>query len=51
MVYTPSHAVCVEPQTATPNALALPRVAAQAAGVRFLKPGATLTARLDLTWA
>jgi len=50
VVYTPEHAVCVEPQTALPNALALPEPAARAAGVRFLEPGETLAARFELSW-
>lgn len=51
VVYTPPHAVCVEPQTAQPNALALSPAAARAAGVRFLEPGETLAARLELSWS
>jgi aldose 1-epimerase len=50
VVYTPEHAVCVEPQTATPNALALPEAEAAAAGVRFLDAGETFEARLSLSW-
>lgn len=51
VVYTPAHAVCVEPQTAPPNALGLQPAAARAAGVRFLEPGETLAARLELSWS
>lgn len=51
VVYTPWNAVCVEPQTAIPNALALPETDARSAGVRFLGPGETLTARFELAWA
>ena len=51
VVYTPRGAVCVEPQTAQPNALALPATVARAAGVRFLAAGETMSARLDLLWA
>ena len=50
-VYTPWNAVCVEPQTALPNALALPGVDAERAGVRFLEPGGRLTSTMSLHWA
>ncbi|HJP90168.1 MAG TPA: hypothetical protein VJ850_14130 [Candidatus Limnocylindrales bacterium] len=50
VVYTPWNAVCVEPQTAPPNALALPEAAARAAGVTFLAPGETMAGRLALRW-
>lgn len=49
-VYTPEGAVCVEPQSAFPNALALPQAAAEAAGVHFLGAGESLVARLELAW-
>jgi aldose 1-epimerase len=50
VVHTPAVGVCVEPQTAPPNALALPEPAARAAGVRFLDAGETLTARFEIAW-
>lgn len=50
VVFTPWNAVCVEPQTAPPNALALPEAEARAAGVRFLGAGETMSARLSLRW-
>jgi aldose 1-epimerase len=50
VVYTPWNAVCVEPQTAPPNALALPEAEARSAGVRFLEAGETMAARLELRW-
>lgn len=50
VVHTPAGAVCVEPQTAPPNALALEPPEAWAAGVRLLETGETLSARLVLTW-
>lgn len=50
VVHTPAAGVCVEPQTAPPNALALPASAARAAGVRFLAPGETFTASLEIAW-
>jgi aldose 1-epimerase len=43
VVYTPPHAVCVEPQTAPPNALA-------ATGARILEAGETLTSSVVLAW-
>jgi aldose 1-epimerase len=50
VVHTPARGVCVEPQTAAPNALALPEPAARAAGVRFLEAGETFTARFEIAW-
>lgn len=50
VVYTPWNAVCLEPQTAPPNALALPEADARAVGVRFLAAGETMSARLELLW-
>jgi aldose 1-epimerase len=50
VVHTPASGVCIEPQTAPPNALALPEPDARAAGVRFLAAGETLTASLQLDW-
>jgi aldose 1-epimerase len=51
VVYTPAHAVCVEPMTAWPNALALPQAAAARAGARYLEPGETLAASMRIAWA
>lgn len=51
VVYTPDHAVCVEPQTALPNALALPRAEAAAAGIRLLAPGDALSTRMTISWS
>jgi aldose 1-epimerase len=50
VVFTPPGAVCVEPETAWPNALALPRPAATAAGARFLAAGERLGGRLVIAW-
>jgi aldose 1-epimerase len=50
VVYTPPNAVCIEPQTAQPNALALREAEARAAGVRFLARGEALTARFRVEW-
>lgn len=50
VVHTPPTGVCVEPQTAAPNALALPPASARTAGVRFLAAGETLTASLNIRW-
>lgn len=51
VVHSPPRGVCVEPQTAPPNALALPPAEASAAGVRFLEPGATFEATCEIVWA
>ena len=50
VVYTPWNAVCIEPETARPNALGLPDAAARAAGRRELEAGETLTAALRISW-
>lgn len=51
VVYTPWHAICVEPQTARPNALGhVDDAAARAAGRRDLDAGESLTARLQIAW-
>ena len=49
VVYTPRDSFCVEPLTATPNALALPPGARSAAGVRELDAGEHLTATMTLS--
>ncbi len=51
VVYTPRNAVCIEPQTARPNALGLDDEAARGAGGRDLGPGETFTARISIAWA
>jgi aldose 1-epimerase len=50
VVYTPPDTFCVEPQTATPNALALPPAETAAAGIRILEPGEILSTRTTLSW-
>ncbi|HET9852038.1 MAG TPA: hypothetical protein VFP56_05980 [Candidatus Limnocylindrales bacterium] len=50
VVYTPWNAVCIEPQTAQPNALALGDVAARSAGRRDLQPGESLNASIEISW-
>jgi aldose 1-epimerase len=50
VVYTPPHAVCVEPQTAAPNALVLPPAAARRAGAWFLAAGETMSATFVIDW-
>jgi aldose 1-epimerase len=50
VVYTPWNAVCIEPQTAWPNALGLPDAAAHRAGRRDLEPGETFTASMRIAW-
>jgi aldose 1-epimerase len=50
VVYTPWNAVCVEPQSALPNALGLEDAGAQRAGRRDLEPGETFSARMELSW-
>lgn len=49
-VYTPAAAVCVEPQTAWPNALGLAGGAAERAGAVIVEPGRPLRARWTLRW-
>jgi galactose mutarotase-like enzyme len=51
VVYTPPETFCVEPLTATPNALALPAAARRAAGVRELDAGERLSASMTLSVA
>ena len=50
VAYTPWNAVCVEPQTARPNALGLPDSAARAAGRQDLEAGETLAASMRIAW-
>jgi len=49
VVYTPRASFCVEPLTATPNALALPSRERAAAGIRELGAGERLTAVMTLS--
>lgn len=49
-VYTPPGAVCVEPQTAWPNALAAPAGAWDRAGLRTLEAGEVLRAQVVMSW-
>jgi aldose 1-epimerase len=49
VVYTPRDVFCVEPLTASPNALTLPSTARAAAGVVDLAAGERLTASMTLT--
>jgi aldose 1-epimerase len=51
VVYTPWNAVCIEPQSAWPNALGLPDQEARLAGRRDLEPGEALRARMTLSWS
>jgi aldose 1-epimerase len=50
VIYTPRNAVCIEPQSAWPNALGLDDEVARRAGRRDLEPGAQLRARMTLSW-
>jgi aldose 1-epimerase len=50
VVHTPPGRLCVEPQTAWPNALALPDPDEQRAGVRRLRPGESLVATATMRW-
>ena len=49
LVYTPWNAICVEPMTASPNALALPAAERRAAGVRELSSGERLEASMTMS--
>lgn len=50
VVYTPPPAVCVEPQTAWPDAPSRPVAEAERAGLRSLDAGETLCASMQLAW-
>lgn len=50
VVYTPWNAVCIEPQTAQPNALGLGDAAARSTGRRDVGPGESLHARIEISW-
>jgi galactose mutarotase-like enzyme len=50
-VYSPRDALCVEPQTAQPNALGLDDEAALRAGRRDLEPHEALTVGMSIAWA
>ncbi|HEY2916117.1 MAG TPA: hypothetical protein VGI98_02775 [Candidatus Limnocylindrales bacterium] len=49
-VYTPAQAICVEPQTAWPNALGLDWPEAERAGAAMVEPGRPLRAAWTLRW-
>lgn len=49
-VYTPAHAVCVEPLTAWPNAPVLDARGVATTGLAHLGPGEALTASTTWTW-
>ncbi|CAN5590347.1 aldose 1-epimerase [soil metagenome] len=51
VVYTPPEGVCVEPQTAWPNAPALAPGAGGRTGLVSLGPGESLAARTSWTWS
>jgi aldose 1-epimerase len=50
VVYTPWNAVCIEPQSALPNALGLHDAAARRAGRRDLAPGESLRGSMRISW-
>lgn len=50
VVHTPGHAICVEPQTAWPNALGLEGPTARSAGAVELAVGESMRGRLELIW-
>lgn len=50
-VYSPREALCVEPQTAWPNALGLSRPAGLAAGAVLVEPGRPLRAAWSMRWS
>jgi aldose 1-epimerase len=49
VVHTPASSLCVEPQTAWPNAPALEGNARERSGLRTLRPGESLTASMSIT--
>jgi aldose 1-epimerase len=49
VVHTPASSVCVEPQTAWPNAPALEGDARERSGLRILRPGDSLIASMSIT--
>jgi galactose mutarotase-like enzyme len=49
VVHTPASSLCVEPQTAWPNAPALEGSARERSGLRTLAPGETLTSSMSMT--
>jgi galactose mutarotase-like enzyme len=48
-VHTPASSLCVEPQTAWPNAPALEGDAGERSGLQLLRPGESLTASMSMT--
>ena len=51
VVFTPEHAVCVEPQTCAKDAIRLQREGISGAGTVFVSPGKPLTGRTVWTWS
>jgi aldose 1-epimerase len=49
VVHTPASSVCVEPQTAWPNAPALAGAARERSGLRVLRPAESLSASMSMT--
>ena len=49
VVHTPASSLCVEPQTAWPNAPALRGAARERSGLRILRAGASFTASMSMT--
>jgi galactose mutarotase-like enzyme len=49
IVYSPAASLCIEPQTAWPNAPALDREAGARSGLRLLAPGEALTAAMSMS--
>lgn len=49
-IFTPPDAICVEPQTAWPNALGLPEREGRVAGAVALAPGQSLRATMRIAW-
>ena len=49
VVHTPASSLCVEPQTAWPNAPALQGDARERSGLRMLRPGESLAASMSVT--
>lgn len=50
VVYTPPHMVCVEPQTAWPDAVRLDQAGIGGTGLDELPPGGSTTATMTWTW-
>jgi aldose 1-epimerase len=50
MLYSPEHAICVEPQTTTVNAFQLAAAGVKGTGTRTVKPGKPLVATTTWSW-